>query len=184
MPRPRELGQPSWPDILQGTIEKSHRHINKAEPARVLSYDAEAQTVDVQPLIQYDMGPGGRAEPEFESSAPLHEVPVLWPGGSNGFLHMSLEPGDNVLIVHCDQDISRWLVTGSISVPEVLQLHGHHPIAIPGLRHEAQAKALPLTSSASAPMTPRRRLRSRRSLPMRSRISSRGSVRGGLPSPL
>jgi hypothetical protein len=141
VPRPRD---PSLAHILQATIEKCQRQIHKAEPARVIAYNAEAQTVDVQPLIQRDQGPGGRSEPEFETGPPYNEVPVCWPGGSAGFLHVPLEPGDNVLIVHCDQNYARWWVSGSISVPEIRNLHGLHPIAIPGLRHEAQP--LPVSS--------------------------------------
>jgi hypothetical protein len=136
MPRPTRL-DPSLAHILQATIEKCKRHIHKAEPARVISYDAETQTAEVQPVIQIDMGPGGRAEPEFETSSPIGNVPVVWPGGAAGFLHVSLAPGDHVLLVHCDQDFSRWWVTGSVSPPAVWNLHDIHPVAIAGFNPEA-----------------------------------------------
>lgn len=128
MPRPRELGQPSWPAILTAYVERGARHINKAEPARVLAYDSEAQTVDVQPTVQVEMSPG-----EYETPAPMKGVRVVWPGGAAGFLHVPLAAGDNVLIIHCDEDMSRWLNTGSVSAPAVQDRHGLHPVAIPGL---------------------------------------------------
>jgi hypothetical protein len=126
VPRPRELGQPTWPQILQGVIEKGARHIHKALPGRIVSYDVAAQTATVQPVIQS----------EGETMAPLFEVPVCFPGGAAGFLHIPLTAGDNVLVVFSDEDYSKWWVSGSISAPEIQQRHGLHAIAIPGLNPE------------------------------------------------
>src|SRR5688572_20379138 len=74
VPRLREAGQPSWPAILNGVIEKTYRNLHKAEPARVLSYDSEKQTVNVQPVVDFEVAPG-----EYARSVPLRDVPVCWP---------------------------------------------------------------------------------------------------------
>jgi protein gp138 len=126
MPRPRD---PRLAEILQATIETSHARIHKSLPARVVSYDVATQHCSAQILVQID----------GETISPLQDVPVCWPGGAAGFLHVPLEAGDNVLLVFCDEDYSKWWETGSISPPLVQQRHGLHPIAIPGLRRAAEA---------------------------------------------
>lgn len=126
MPRPRELGQPSWPEILQTATDRSARHIHTALPGRVVSYDVASQTASVQLVVQVD----------GETVAPLGDVPVCWPGGAAGFLHIPLVAGDNVLVVFSEEDYSKWWVTGSVSPPEIQQRHGLHAIAIPGLNPE------------------------------------------------
>lgn len=118
--RPRD---PRLANILQAATDKSHRHIHKAMPARVVEYDVETQHATVQLLVQLD----------GETVAPLQDVPVCFPGGAAGFLHVPLAAGDNVLIVFCDEDFSKWWETGSISPPLIEQRHGLYPIAIPGL---------------------------------------------------
>lgn len=129
MPRPRELGQPSWPAILAATAEKAARHIHTALPGRIVSYDVATQHATIQLVIQLD----------GETVAPLQDVPVCWPGGASGFLHVPLSAGDNVLVIFSEEDYSKWWETGSISPPLVEQRHGLHPIAIPGLRRAAEA---------------------------------------------
>lgn len=129
MPRPREAGQPSWPAILQGVIDKAQRNIHTALPGIVRVYDVESQTATVQLAVQVD----------GETVTPLLEVPVCWPGGSAGFLHVPLAAGDTVLVVFSEEDYGKWWVSGSVSAPEVLQRHGLHAIAIPGLHRTGVA---------------------------------------------
>lgn len=129
MPRLREAGQPSWPAILQGVIDKAQRNIHTALPGIVRAYSVAEQTATVQLAVQVDS----------ETVAPLLEVPVCWLGGAAGFLHVPLAAGDTVLVVFCEEDYAKWWVSGSVSAPEVLQRHGLHAIAIPGLHRTGVA---------------------------------------------
>lgn len=139
MPRLREVGQPSWPQILQAVIDKAQRNIHGAMPGRVRSYNIETQTAEVQLLVRID----------GEAVAPLLDVPVCWPSGIAGHLHVPLTAGDTVLVVFVDEDYGKWwgdpsgTPGGSVVAPEVEQRHGMHPVAIPGFRREVEA--LPVT---------------------------------------
>lgn len=141
MPRLREAGQPSWPQILQGVIDKAQRNIHTALPGIVRAYDVAAQTATVQLAVQVD----------GETVTPLLEVPVCWPGGAAGFLHVPLAAGDTVLVVFSEEDYGKFWVSGSVSAPEVLQRHGLHAIAVPGLhRTPVAATAGHVTLAATA----------------------------------
>jgi hypothetical protein len=127
VPRPNETTQPSWPEILDALQARTQRAIHTALPGTVKSYDVATQVATVQLVVQL----------EGVTVPPLADVPVCWPGGAAGFLHVPLAAGDPVLVVFAEEDFSRWWDTGSISAPTVLARHGLHAIAIPGLRRAA-----------------------------------------------
>lgn len=119
-----EVDEPTWPEILAAASAKALRGVHTALPGRVKDYDVATQTAQVQLAVHLD----GLEVP------PLKDVPVCWPGGSEGFLHVPLAAGDTVLVLFAEEDFSRWFDTGSVSPPQVLARHGLHAIAIPGLR--------------------------------------------------
>lgn len=118
-----DVDLPEWPEILRACQAQLASRIHTSLPATVVSYDSTTQTATVQLAVQL----------QGESVPPLAEVPILWPGGSSGYLHIPLAAGDNVLICFSEEDYSRWFVSGSVSNPSVLARHGLHAIAIPGL---------------------------------------------------
>lgn len=126
---PRDVDQPSWPEILQATQDQLAARIHTALPGRIRSYDVATQHADIEVLVQL----AGKPIP------PLGDVPVCFPGGAAGFLHVPLEVGDSVLVVFVEEDFSGWWDTGSISAPKVLSRHGLHAVAIAGLRRPAAA---------------------------------------------
>jgi hypothetical protein len=132
MENPSELNDPSWPDILRAVQTQVQARIHTALPGRVRSYDVATQTAEVELVVQLD----GEAVP------PLAEVPVLWPGGAAGFLHVPLAEGDTVMVLFAEEDFSRWFETGSVSAPAALARHGLHAVAIPGLRRAAAPLAV------------------------------------------
>jgi hypothetical protein len=132
MENPSELNDPSWPDILRAVQTQVQARIHTTLPGRVRSYDVAPQTAEVELVVQLD----GEAVP------PLAEVPVLWPGGAAGFLHVPLAEGDTVMVLFAEEDFSRWFETGSVSAPAALARHGLHAVAIPGLRRAAAPLAV------------------------------------------
>jgi hypothetical protein len=132
MENPSELNDPSWPDILRAVQTQVQARIHTALPGRVRSYDVATQTAEVELVVQLD----GEAVP------PLADVPVCWPGGSAGFLHVPLAEGDTVMVLFAEEDFSRWFETGSVSAPAALARHGLHAVAIPGLRRAAAPLAV------------------------------------------
>lgn len=101
--------------------------IHTSLPAIVKSYDVATQVATVQLAVQL----------RGHSVPPLSDVPVCWPGGAAGFVHVPLAAGDTVLVVFTEEDFSGWHATGSVSAPRVLARHGLHAVAIPGLRRAA-----------------------------------------------
>ena len=127
-----EVDQPSWPEIIRAIQAQTQAAIHTALPGIVKSYDTATQTATVQLSVQL----------QGVSVPPLPDVPVAWPGGAAGFLHVPLTAGDPVLVVFAEEDFSRWWTTGSVSSPAVLARHGLHAMAIPGLRRAAAPLAV------------------------------------------
>lgn len=119
-----DVDEPDWPSILRGVQDKLQARLHTALPGIVKTYNSATQRADVLPAVQVD----GVTLPL------LPDVPVAWPGGAAGFLHVPLAAGDTVMLLFSEEDFSQWHVTGSVSAPAVLQRHGLHAIAIPGLR--------------------------------------------------
>lgn len=124
MPRPRDANQPSWNALLHAKATKALGEVHTALPCIVRSYAVATQTCSCESVV----------EPEDTPYPVFDDVPVMWPGGAAGFLHVPLAAGDTVLLLFSEEDFSKWWDTGSISAPAVLARHGLHAIAIPGLR--------------------------------------------------
>lgn len=107
---------PPTPD-LRGVIEW---HVGRAvraaqshgpQPAKVLAYDAAAQTVNVEPLIDVvtentEGGTTARARPILQG------IPVLFMRGAGGGLTYPVKAGDIALVVPCGASILRWFTRG------------------------------------------------------------------------
>lgn len=119
-----QIDEPEWPEILRAVQDSLAARIHTSLPAIVKSYDSATQTATVQLAVQL----------RGNNVPPLSDVPVCWPGGAAGFVHVPLAAGDTCLVVFTEEDFSRWYTTGSVSAPAVLARHGLHAVAIPGLR--------------------------------------------------
>lgn len=126
------IDEPEWPEILRAVQDSLAERIHTSLPGIVKSYDSATQTAQVQLAVQL-LG---------NSPPPLSDVPVAWPGGAAGFVHVPLAAGDSVLVVFTEEDFSGWYDTGSVSAPRVLARHGLHAVAIPGLRRAAAPLAV------------------------------------------
>jgi hypothetical protein len=118
------IDDPEWPEILRACQDQLATKIHTSLPGIVKSYDVTTQTAVVQLAVQLQ----GATVPS------LADVPVVWPGGAQGFFHAPLAANDTVLVVFTEEDFGPWLASGSVSAPAVLARHGLHAVAIPGLR--------------------------------------------------
>jgi hypothetical protein len=119
-----QIDEPEWPEILRAVQDSLAARIHTSLPGIVKSYSSTTQTASVQLAVQL----------RGNNVPPLSDVPVCWPGGAAGFVHVPLAAGDTVLVIFTEEDFSRWFTTGSVSAPAVLARHGLHAVAIPGLR--------------------------------------------------
>lgn len=85
-------------EVLRRAFQFYLSELHTAQPGRVEQYHASEQMADVRPEVQ----PGGEELPVLTS------IPVIWPRGGDGFLHMPLRRGDTGLLVCCESDIGQW----------------------------------------------------------------------------
>jgi hypothetical protein len=88
-----------------------------AVPVVVVSFDAEAQTVVVQPAIMdtliYNLVPTPTAIP------PLPNIPVMFPRGGGFSITFPLEAGDEGVLVFSDMAIDSWWQSGGTQNKQV-----------------------------------------------------------------
>lgn len=123
------IGDPSWPEILEGAVRKQLAAVHTSLPGEIVDYDATTQRATVRLGLTHD----------GETMPNLPDVPVLWPGGASGFMHGELNAGDGVLVLFCEESFGQWDVAGGTQDPGLLRRHGLHATAIPGFRREGKA---------------------------------------------
>ncbi len=140
-------------EAVNDALDARDRRLSKALPGTVVTYNAATKTATVKPgvhrLVPSVSDPD---DDEIEELPAIPDVPVCWPVG-RGFAitpGIGLLPGDPVLLVCCDRDISGWLRTGTPSDPDDARLHSWgSAVAIPGLVHSAYANT-PVDAAALA----------------------------------
>lgn len=90
------------------------RAIRVSMPAEVLSFDANKQTVTVQPLIREKIIDRKTGTVQWLQLPVLVDVPVCFPQAGNYVLTMPVQAGDEVLIVFADQSIDSWWTSAGI----------------------------------------------------------------------
>ncbi len=124
----------------------------KTLPGVVVSYDATSKTCSVQPAVHLLVPTEADPDEDYVEELPvLLDVPVAWPRAQGYSLVGSLSPGDSVLLVACDRDISGWRRSGKASEPDTAQVHSwSSAIAIPGLQPDSGGFATPSDKAALA----------------------------------
>lgn len=100
-----------------------------ALPGEIVSYDHTQQRASVRPLIRKKYKDG-----EVAPLPVIHQVPVVWPRGTDSALTMPLKAGDGVGLIFQDRSLDEWLSSGGMSTPNDSRQHDlSDAIAIPGL---------------------------------------------------
>lgn len=118
--------QPSWGEVVDTILTSRLRGVHTAMVGEIRSYSEVEQTAEVTLAVQLEATNG-----DFETLAPLADVPVLWPG--------AWAAGDSCLLVFCEESFAKWFTTGSVEPPEVLRRHGLHAVCIPLVARAGQA---------------------------------------------
>jgi hypothetical protein len=114
-------------------LEAERQQLHTAFPARVESFDAATQTVDVTPQLKtaYPDGEGGFT---YKAMPVIPNVPVCFPRAGSFFLSFPLAKGDFVLVVVCDRSLQAWRDKGQAIEPGDLATHPlDGAVAIPGV---------------------------------------------------
>lgn len=128
---------PTLETVLTDAIRKSLIDLRVSIPVKVLKYDSEAQTVEIQPLIRKkyktEDGVGNIVD-----TPVISDVPIEWPSTNNGeaFLTFPLKEGDLGRAAFMDRSIAEWLAgDGSMVTPIDPRIHDiSDAVFIPGLR--------------------------------------------------
>lgn len=108
MPLPVSTAQ-----LLDLHSDRVQEEIHTVLPARVLSYDAAKQTVDVEFSVRVAVR-DEEGEPEWETLPNLAGVPVAWMRGGGFFFAASLAAGDSVWVYATTAAIGQWRATGKV----------------------------------------------------------------------
>lgn len=126
-----DVGQPSWPEILETAIRAKLKDAHTALPGEIVDYDPATNRATIALGLTHN----GDVVPN------LPDVPVLWPGGTKGFMHGELEAEDGVLVVFTEESFGQWDENGGVNDPGLLRRFGLHATAIPGFRREGKGLA-------------------------------------------
>lgn len=116
-------------DALKQAIKNALIDTHTAMPARVDSFNADANTVNVTPVMKRKFSEGN-----VQNLPQIVNVPLCFPRGGGGILSMPVKANDYVLLVFSERSLDQWYVKGGIVDP--LDPRKHHlsdAIAIPGV---------------------------------------------------
>jgi hypothetical protein len=129
---------PSLAQLIKQAIETRLLDVHTALIAKVESYDAKKQLVDVAPMLKRRIK---NQEDEWvnEQLPLLCDVPVLFPRAGGFFISFPIKPGDFVQLIFNEVNIEEWLENSrpTIACNERFTLHG--AVAIPGVYPQSKA---------------------------------------------
>lgn len=112
-----ESSTPTLQELIDERIELRLRSVTGPEIGQIVSFDEDAQTATVQPLVMNvrlneDSTRIASRRPE------INDVPVCFFGGSaQGRITAPVKPGHEVLLIFCRVHIDRWHLNGGIVDP-------------------------------------------------------------------
>jgi hypothetical protein len=126
---------PTLADVILTGIRTGLRNTAVSLPGTVQSYDAASQTCSVKPGVNRMIPSFDDPDQDVSEELPtLQDVPVCWLVGRGIQVKAELQPGDTVLLIAMDRDISGWLRTGVHQDPDDTRIHSwSSAVAIPGL---------------------------------------------------
>lgn len=147
--------RPKLSDVLERHTGKLIRNFGVATPGivtRAHTSGGVTYAVDAQPAINRLVPSEDDEDIDVsERPAAVQYVPVVWLVGRGIKVKATLAPGDTVLLVCMDRDISAWRATGAVSDPDDARLHDYGScVAIPGLVPDTSSFPEPADAAALA----------------------------------
>jgi hypothetical protein len=102
-----------YAELVRRAIEARVSNIHTAIPGKVVSYDDQAQTADIEPQLRYN----GEVLPVVQ------KVRVGWPRGGDGYIVFPMAAGDFGLLICCERDITAWVTSGEAQDPGYVGKH-------------------------------------------------------------
>lgn len=114
---------PTPREALDRVLKAGRRSLHTCFPAKVLAYDAVAQTVDVEPQLMRELE-DDEGSLDYEALPALYDVPVQWARAGGFVLTFPLAVGDFVEVQCAEQSTLVWRDQGVVSEPGLSQPHG------------------------------------------------------------
>lgn len=140
--KPQNEAPPTLTEVINQSLKAASMGMKVSCPAKVLKYDKDKQTVDVQVAFK-TKGTDGK----FKDAPVIYSVPVAFPRANSSMIAMPIGKGDNVNLVFSDRSLEKWKQSGDGGI-ENDDDRAHDlsdAIAYPGMYSED--KALPLNNS-------------------------------------
>lgn len=111
---------PSFIDALNDYLQSRFLDVHVCLPGRLVSYDKNAQTGDVQICVRrlVEDGSGGSVQETFPK---LHAVPIDQMQSANFFASFPIASGDFVWVHFVEQSMDNWVSKGGESVDEPIK---------------------------------------------------------------
>jgi hypothetical protein len=123
-------------DVVFGQVFDSLLcNVHTAMPARVVSFDRDAQTLSVQPVLKRKFrGVDPQPLPQID------DVPVVFPGSGDWWITVDIAVDSYVLLVFAERALESWLDQGGILDPQIARKFDlSDAIAIPGINPSPEA---------------------------------------------
>ena len=137
-------------EAQQTHLDGRQAQIHSAMPGNIVSFDANAMTVVVQPAIQgLFTQPDATRKPITIQNIP--DVPVFFPAGGGYTLTFPIKAGDECLIVFSERNIDNWFQHGGTMPPADLRMHDiTDAFALVGLRNTTRPLSTAPTATATS----------------------------------
>ena len=129
---------PTLAKLLNCAIDNRLAGIHTALIAKVESYNAEKQLVDVSPALTQPVRAPNNGW-HSETLPILCDVPVLFPRAGGFFISFPIKPGDFVQLIFNEVDIEAWLENSSPNIAGNQRFSLKGAVALPGMYPQAQA---------------------------------------------
>lgn len=140
-------------EVMQTHLDGRQAQMHTATPGIIVSFDAAAMTVVVQPALQgIQQKPDGAIVPV--TITPIREVPVFFPSGGGHTLTFPIAAGDECLIVFSERNIDNWYAQGGVQKPGDYRMHDINDcFALVGLRPQPKVLGKGGVGRAAGPAT-------------------------------
>jgi hypothetical protein len=131
---------PTLAQLLQQAIDNRLLDVHTALIARVESYDAETQQINVSPVLKRQVKTLDGTWVS-EQLPVLCNVPVLFPRAGGFFISFPIQTGDFVQLIFNEVSIDGWVTDEASAVSQEQRFTLQGAVAIPGIFPPSQALA-------------------------------------------
>ncbi len=150
----RAQGTTTLAQVIGEAAAGAARDVAVALPGIVVSYNPVTETATIKPGVHRLVPAEDEPDEDVAEELPaIPDVKIVWyrARGISAVPPIGLLPGDPVLLLCCDRDISAWMRSGAASEPDDARSHSWaNAVAIPGLTPTKNPFPAPLDAAALA----------------------------------